>query len=166
MDKVIDRGDPWDKRKGESNRAYEAFCMYRDMGVERSVVVIRDIYPTSQNWSGKFDWRKRAELWDEHLRVLAKHALEDEKINMAKRQARIGVKMQDLAERTLNAGTVLPQSVGEVVKLAEVGSRIERMARGESTENNANIHVFKWDGEPPPWAPKEVLRDKDGGDQT
>lgn len=140
-----------------------AFIMYRDMGINREIKIVRDIYPTTQNWASKFEWRIRAEKWDEHLRYIANKALEDEKVEMAKRQARIGVKMQQMAEDTLDAGTVLPQSVGEVAKLAEVGSRIERMARGESTENSANIHVFKWDGPPPPWAPKEVLSEAESG---
>jgi len=167
VDKVLKKGDPWDRQKGESNRAYEAFLMFRDMGVNRERKVVMEIYPNSQNWSGKFDWTRRAESWDDHLRAIAERAMEQEKTQMAIRQARIGVKMQEMAERTLDARTVVPQSVGEVVKLAEVGSKIERLARGASTENSANVHVFKWDGPVPPWAPQEIQKEAErGGIQT
>lgn len=149
--------DPWDRRAGETSKAFEAFCLYRDMGTDRTITIIEsEVTQMARNWSGRWEWRKRAEAWDDHLQALAKKELETAKVEMAQRQARIGVRMQVMAENTLNAGTVLPQSIGEVVKLVEVGSRVERMARGEATSNQATVHVFQWEGPLPAWAPKEV----------
>jgi hypothetical protein len=62
---------PWDRRKGESEEAYEAFIRYRDMAEGRSIDAVgkeggkgRGIL---ERWSARYHWVERARIWDNHL---------------------------------------------------------------------------------------------------
>lgn len=65
-----DPGDrqPWERQPGETSKAYEAFCVYRDMGLSRSVVKVgKDLGKaarTVEDWSRKYNWVQRTEAWD------------------------------------------------------------------------------------------------------
>ena len=83
--------DPWERREGESSKAFAAFCCYRDMGPKRSAPDAYAIYsgrPRGRagasppgfftRWSAKFDWLARAQaldkdLHDQELGFLRKH---------------------------------------------------------------------------------------------
>lgn len=60
--------DPWDRQPGETSKAYEAFCIYRDMGAERTVRGVAEHLNKSQQlingWSGKNEWVVRAAAFD------------------------------------------------------------------------------------------------------
>jgi hypothetical protein len=73
---------PWRRRKGEGVKAYQAFLAYRDMGPRRSVGAVAPITGSTKTakenqhhwwrqWAGRYDWRKRAEAWDDHVNALA-----------------------------------------------------------------------------------------------
>lgn len=70
----------WDRREGESKKAYQAFCDYRDMGTSRSLRSLHEQYiePSFNNpvtksrsslntWSAQHDWQNRVIAWDNHL---------------------------------------------------------------------------------------------------
>lgn len=147
----------WDRQPQEGIKAFEAFSMFRDMGTERKLAIVeRELTPSARNWCGKWNWTKRAEAYDDYILEKARKEVEIGRVEMAVRQSRIGTKMQKLAEKTLDAETLVVESVGELAKLVEVGTRVERLARGESTENKATNIQFQWTGPLPSWAPKEV----------
>ncbi len=65
---------PWEKKEDETSKSYHAFCLYRDMGPERTHDRVRQRLERPkgylgyiQKWSAKYDWVKRAEAYDEHL---------------------------------------------------------------------------------------------------
>lgn len=66
---------PWTKREDETQRAYEGFCVYRDLGPERSLQEAHDeFYGEGANnerymegWSADFDWVERAHAYDQYL---------------------------------------------------------------------------------------------------
>lgn len=70
---------PWDRLDSETDKAFEAFCIYRDLGPSvrslRRVVEKRRGYPKKtqkvpnvppfiKRWSSKFRWVERARAWD------------------------------------------------------------------------------------------------------
>lgn len=66
---------PWDQLSNESDQAYEAFCVYRNLGFSRSLEkTAMRVYNTDweanirfvEEWAKKFDWEKRSHLWDAH----------------------------------------------------------------------------------------------------
>jgi hypothetical protein len=66
---------PWHQQPGESDDAYNAFCLYLNMGSERSLkklIKIVDKWPSSveqvASWSDAFTWAKRVELCERYIR--------------------------------------------------------------------------------------------------
>ncbi len=77
----------WDQREGESPKAYQAFCAYRDMGADRSIVKAhRRLSQTDAGraprhwdvWAFENDWKTRAAAYDTHLELIARQVREEE----------------------------------------------------------------------------------------
>ena len=68
---------PWERQPGETARAYECFCVFRDAGPSRVLVDVyrqvtgrfkaRDPAGVWGAWCKNNDWWERAELYDAHL---------------------------------------------------------------------------------------------------
>lgn len=52
---------PWERIRGESAKAYEAFRRFRDAGSRRSLAGCRSI---ERRWSWRWRWAERAGEWD------------------------------------------------------------------------------------------------------
>src|SRR5215212_12147936 len=59
---------PWDRRPEESAPAFEAFCVYRGQGSQRSLRRVASALGKSRSlifrWSSAHEWRGRALAWD------------------------------------------------------------------------------------------------------
>lgn len=89
----------WDRLEKETARAYRAFCVYRDMGAERSLSKVRDKLGKKsgydrqlQEWSSQHRWVDRARAYDDHMEVLLR----------AEQERRIVTARRLLTERELN----------------------------------------------------------------
>ena len=119
------REQPWDRQKGESARAFEAFLVYLQMGPERSVRAVAQklskSYTLAGRWSSTYHWVERCRAWDNYLQQEAKKAAAAEVRNMNRRHAKMaaaiqGTAMQALQER--GADMVNPNNFAAIVKLA------------------------------------------------
>lgn len=72
----------YEKLESETAKAYEAFCMYRDMGPTRTLERLREKIGGSgrhlQTWSYTHDWIKRVEVYDTEQEAIARQILEEE----------------------------------------------------------------------------------------
>lgn len=72
----------YEKLETETQKAYEAFCMYRDMGSSRSIDrVAQDSTKTRSTirlWCKEHNWVKRAEDYDIDREAIARQILEEE----------------------------------------------------------------------------------------
>lgn len=119
--------NPWDRRDGETARAYQAFRQYRDLGPLRTVDQMHQVARTSaERWSARWDWPARAVAWDD-----ASHMAEDQRRLDAIRT------MHDTHQRAGRAamGKALaalarmePEEIPPyaAAKLLELGARLER----------------------------------------
>lgn len=137
--------DPWERQPGESRQAFEAFTLYRDMGLKRSIRAVAAALGKSatllSRWSSRWQWPARAEAWDavkdEEARIAQLEAVRE----MNKRHASLGFGLISVAGMRLRqlseavqagaAGAVGPQ---DVVRMAVEGARLERLAIGLPTE--------------------------------
>ena len=119
------REQPWDRQKGESARAFEAFLVYLQMGPERSVRAVAQklskSYTLAGRWSSTYHWVERCRAWDNYLQQEAKKAAATAVRNMNRRHAQLaaaiqGTAMQALQER--GADMVNPNNFAAIVKLA------------------------------------------------
>ena len=124
---------PWEQQPGESAKAFEAFAIYRDMGVERSVRKVTQrlnkSLPLIGKWSSRYNWPERARAYDRDLdRQAHAQAVRDVR-SMTNRHIRIAMQLQAKALEALeqlNVATLSPKM--QLAFLAKA-TEIERMNR-------------------------------------
>lgn len=137
---------PYERREKEGDEAFEAFAIYRDMGVGRSLVRVGEQLSKSEvlmaRWSGVHEWVKRTHAYDMEI-DRRKHIGDLKGIeDMRRRHTRLAMMAQDLvslelkklvkgAESHANATTV---DANLVAKLLETSTKLERVVRGEPGE--------------------------------
>ena len=67
-DAVAIAGRPWDRQPNESPKAFEAFAIYRDMGVYRDqravALAVKKQRALLGRWSVTYEWVSRVSAWD------------------------------------------------------------------------------------------------------
>ena len=62
---------PWERQKGESEKAFEAFVTYRDMGEKRTLTAVAEKLQKSgtliRRWKSTWDWAERVRAYDNEL---------------------------------------------------------------------------------------------------
>src|SRR2546427_6116994 len=136
----------WDRQPGESSKAYAHFCLYRDMGQERSLRKVagdaKCISKVAQlrRWSPKWRWVERCQKYDEHLLLQDRLRQEKERKDMTTRHAKIAVLGQNLVVKGIEKLVADVEqgkrdlSASDASRLLDVAVKIERLSRGEPTE--------------------------------
>jgi hypothetical protein len=68
--------EAWDRLPNERSKAYELFCLYRDMGPSRSLQKLRQTYSLSlslrqlERYSARYDRVKRAQAFSDRIFAL------------------------------------------------------------------------------------------------
>ena len=151
--------NPWDRQheesRQESHQAFEAFAVYRELGVQRSTAKVAQQLGKSKalmdRWSSRWRWVDRCAAWDAHLESEHQASLIQATKEAAERQARIGENLATLAYNRLvpllaerdAAGQFLHQLKPEaLVRAIALGVEVERMARGMASVQRLEIaHV-------------------------
>jgi hypothetical protein len=138
----------WDRLSGESSKAYAHFCLYRDMGQERSLrKLAADAKTTSklrqlQHWSSRWKWVERCQRYDDYLELQERLRQEKERRDMRKRHAQIALLGQNIAVKGFEALLAKVQASdrevcpADLTRLVATSVAIERLARGESTDSH------------------------------
>lgn len=143
------REPEWEKQPGESPKQWAYFQLYRDLGSERSVTEVANqsdlepghLYDIGKRWR----WKDRCDAWERHLDEIKVKEYEEAGRTMARRQATLGILLQEKAEGALKKLVYDEEnqpSAKDVVVLAEAGVKIERLARGEKTDDGQTINVI------------------------
>lgn len=139
--------DLWERQPGESGKSYDKFCVYRDMGTYRSLrKAAKELGVTRQTLeqlSVRYDWSARALAYDEEMERVARAENEKRIRQMRENHARIAVQLTAKAARGLMNLDERTLAAADIARLIEVGVKIERLSRGESTENTAVSQGFQ-----------------------
>ena len=145
----------WDRQPGEGRRAYEAFCIFRDMGQGRSLPKVSQKLAKSltivKKWSFTFNWQARADAWDASITEEARRKAAEDKRKMIDRQIQIGQLLQTKAANAVSGRDLDKASFGVLAKFIKLGAALERSARelteAEAGENRESItFTFSRDG--------------------
>ena len=116
---------PWERQKGESAQAFEAFFLYLEMGGSRSLRAVSQELGKSKTlidrWSRTYKWVERCRAWDTPLQYEPKKAAITEVRNMTKRHVTMAQQIQNaamLALKELGSDMVNPKNFAAIVKLA------------------------------------------------
>lgn len=139
--------DIWERLPNENTEQYGKFCAYRDMAYTdgrcvnkrslRKLAVQLNLQAARplELLSVKYDWSNRCDAYDRHMEQLAREAQESAIIKMREDHALLASQMIRKATKRL---LTIPEdaiTASDLVRLADVGVKIERLSRGESTEN-------------------------------
>ncbi len=138
MSKTTIPPEPWERQKGETSRAYEAFTIYRDLGPDRSQAkTSRKLGKNSRtiaDWSKKYEWVKRAAAWDAEQDRIARQSQIDEIRKMRKRHADLATAMLVKAAKALKRIPEDEVKASDLSRLVETASKLERISRGDVGE--------------------------------
>jgi hypothetical protein len=135
---------PWDQEPGESSRWYARFERYRQLGHTRSVdAVFREEKRTEGRrhapgrWhteAARWHWKERAAAWDDYQREIARKEEEQELRKRRKEHIAQALKLQELGVQGTQHLKPEVFTVADVIKLLEVGVRLELLGRGAPSE--------------------------------
>ncbi len=127
----------WEQLQSETKLAYEWFCRYRDMGVERSTVKVQQKYSKKDSykrqlakWSIKYNWTTRAEAYDNHIGGKKLVEMESEQLRAAREHIHLADSVMELVLRKLAVIELSDINVNGLKGLAELAVKTKRDALG------------------------------------
>lgn len=138
------KSKPWERQKGESEKAFEAFSLYRDKGAKRTVssVVIELEKSRSliDRWKERWNWEDRVLQFDNEMDREAKKEARKGLQDMYVRQTKIAMQVQQkalLALEQLDPENMSAKDIKEYIRMATDLERLNRTLRaGPSEESN------------------------------
>ncbi len=139
--------DIWERLPDENSEQYGKFCSYRDMAYtddrcinKRSIrkLAVKLGLETARPLellSVKFDWQSRCDAYDRHIEHETRAAQEAAIIKMKEDHALLASQMIRKATHRLLTMPEDEISTSDLVKLVDTGVKIERLSRGDTTEN-------------------------------
>lgn len=138
MSKAVIPPEPWERQKGETSRAYEAFGIYRDMGPGRSInktaQKLSKNRTTIADWSVKYEWVKRTAAWDAEQDRIARQSQIDEIKKMRKRHTDLATAMLVKSAKALQRIPEDEIKATDISRMVDVASKLERISRGDAGE--------------------------------
>ena len=78
---------PWERQKFETRKAFDAFCIYRDLGGTRTLAVTAKTLGKSETWiegwSARWGWVERSHAYDDHQEAIRQAAADQVTVNAA-----------------------------------------------------------------------------------
>ena len=144
---------PWLRHPDETAKAYAAFRYYRDLGEARSIRQVTQKLTVSETlakrWSTLHAWVIRVRAWDEHQDRIAVAVSTDAiqamrlehadygRSDLAAAHAILDARMQPWRDRGCVGDP--PFTVIEACRLIQIGSALERTARGLDSEGPGEL---------------------------
>lgn len=133
---------PWERQPGESEQAFEAFKIYRDLGVKRSnAEVCKQLSKSRQlisRWKSKYEWDERVRAYDNDLEK-QQHAEAVKNLkDMTGRHIKIAMSLQRKALEALDKLKVedmTPKDIKEYIKMATELERLNRLTSATKDES-------------------------------
>lgn len=124
---------PWERQKGEGEKAFEAFVIYRDMGEDRTISAVVKRLGKSRSlidrWKDRWDWHERVRAYDNELEREARAKAVKERKAMTERHINIATLLQRKALealKTLDAEAMSAKDIREYIKMATDLERLNR----------------------------------------
>lgn len=131
MSKWTDK--PWERQKGESEKAYEAFSTYRDMGEKRTFAAVAEKLQKSDSlirrWKNQWNWQERVRAYDNDLEKEARAKAVKDRKAMTERHIGIAMQLQKKALEALTTLAVEDMSAKDIKEYIKMATDLERLNR-------------------------------------
>jgi hypothetical protein len=140
----------WERLAGESSRAYEAFCAFRDFGPERNIRIAVESAPKSdgkavsgkqksygvwRTWAAKFRWQERAADYDRHIEKQKQEELRKTIEAQGEMHRKVTGKMLDVVCKKLDTMNPEELTQGNLTEWVQTAIKAEREAAGLVSPN-------------------------------
>jgi len=131
---------PWERQKGESAKAFEAFTIYLEMGDERGIRAVAQRLDKSRTligrWSATYRWVERAAAYDADVQRRVHAAAVKKKKKMAERHISIALKLQEKALAALDK--MEPEEIDpkNLIAMLREATKLERENRTEIVQES------------------------------
>jgi hypothetical protein len=136
----------FERLDGESAKAYSAFCVYRDLGSERSLQKAAEIVYGSgakrgqlERWSSKFDWVARCRTYDDWKEMLVQSAIAEREQQAA---GDVAAREAKLREDALEVRELAARKVKIMLKWPLLEEVVRRDVDGREVE--VHYHPARW----------------------
>lgn len=135
----------WDKLKDETEKAYEAFSTYRDLGVGRTFVAVAEklqkSYTLIRRWANKHNWEERAAAYDSSVTEGTRKANVNSFETAIKRKNSIASKLEEKALAALENLNLSRVSGRTIVEMLTLSNTLRNEAFEIENANDADSQV-------------------------
>ena len=131
----------WERQPDEGSKAYAAFCVYRDLGPERSLdkaLSKANKKPTNRRhwsrWMEKYRWYERAQAYDDYIEKKKREGNEKAILEMAERHVKLAKAFLLIIAQALQQIDPAQLSPSDMAKWLDIATKLERLSRGVPTE--------------------------------
>lgn len=132
------KGDPWERQTGETEKAYTAFSIYRDMTDKRTIQAVCDeigkSYQFVHRWTVKYEWKERTRLYDNWLEHEARKNTIKQKEKMIAQQLKIARAIQAKALKAFSEADESKMTFKDMKELLKLGTELEQNIIDRSAE--------------------------------
>jgi hypothetical protein len=144
---------PWHRQPGETDKAYLAFTIYRDLGPKRTLQTTREKLGKNSGynrvlelWSSEHRWGERAAAYDAHLDEVRLNAIEDRVTRLTEKHVKAAQSLIDKGLERLSDLDIEDMGPGDARMYLADGIRLQRLALGLSTDNcrqevSSTVHI-------------------------
>lgn len=143
----------WKRVEGDTNKSYQAFCIYRDLLEERSLEKVtsklyfdgetrekigskfRSKLTQVMKWSSKNKWVNRVSAYDDYLNEKTRHKNENERMEAIEVQKKIARTALKKALNHIEHMNELETSTRDMTNLMKEAANLQRLCFGDPTEN-------------------------------
>ena len=133
--------EPWERQPGETEKAYEAFLIYKNLGPGRTVTEVAKKLSKSRQlmarWCSHYGWTDRAAAYDRENERKEQIATQQARKKMIERHIKIGTSLQGKALQaleTIKPGEMKPQ---DIERFLQFGTKLESENREKQETKQA-----------------------------
>lgn len=137
---------PWERQKGESSQAFEAFSLYLKMGEKRGLLrVAKELSKSGtiiKRWSSAWNWQERIRAYENDLRRQEIEADRKDRKAMRERQIKTAMLMQKKAVEALDKikpEELTPRAILEYIKAGAELERLNRVIEDDTDSDSSDI---------------------------
>lgn len=131
---------PWERQPGETAKAFEAFCIYLNMGAERGLRKVGQELGKSraliERWSATYKWVDRAAAYDSDVQKRARANTIKKARKMNDRHVNIALQMQEKALQALEQMDPAEIDPKNLIAMLREATRLERESRSAIIEED------------------------------
>lgn len=125
----------------ETDRAYEAWILFRDMGVNRRMNTVAEIIgsapPVLTQWSKKYHWAERLANYNKEMELVAFKQHQEDVLFLGSELLTVGRKLLAQLHSQIEKMVLVEPDLEKAVKAYERLTKTTRLLMGQSTENVA-----------------------------